>query len=83
MCGSFTSLLSGHGPGLLALGGLGLGVGHGYQETMGFGLGTVRPFLVGGETMMLGNTWQQVGGGGGETGDCLPLPDLAISTPRN
>lgn len=90
MCGSFTSLLSTQAPGLLTLGGFGLGIGHGYED-VGFGLGrTVWPFPgvgdggVTGGGSLIGNTWQLEGGESGfASGDCFSLPDLAISTPGN
>lgn len=91
MCGSFTSLLSSTQgtTGLLALGGLGFGIGPGLGD-MGFGLGRpVWPIPGVTETGpatgpgMGGHTWQLENGeavvlGGG---DCFALPDLAISTP--
>ncbi|KAK2981025.1 hypothetical protein RJ640_012184 [Escallonia rubra] len=92
MCGSFSSLLGSHGPGLLSLGGFGLGVGHGFED-LGFGLGrAVWPFpgvgdggataTNGGGGTMIGNTWQLESGEGGFVGgDCFSFPDLAISTP--
>ncbi|KAK4416250.1 Dof zinc finger protein DOF3.4 [Sesamum alatum] len=92
VCGSFTSLLSTQGTGLLALGGFGLGIGPGLDD-VGFGLGRgVWPFQgvvengptsvnVGGSTMA-GHTWQLENENGGFVGgDCFALPDLAISTP--
>ncbi|XP_057770028.1 dof zinc finger protein DOF3.4-like [Salvia miltiorrhiza] len=95
MCGSFTSLLNTQGAGLWALGGFGLGLGHGFEE-VGFGLGrAVWPFpgVVeggpasgggggGGGASVAGNTWQlESGESGYSNGDCFALPDLAISTP--
>ncbi|KAL8231369.1 hypothetical protein R6Q57_001147 [Mikania cordata] len=69
MCDSFTSLLNGAG---------GLGVG-GFDDG-GFGLGRgLWPFSGVGDGG--GNGWQMDGGDGGHGGDCLCLPDLAISTP--
>lgn len=94
MCGSFTSLLN-QGPGLLSLGGFGLGIGHHGFEDMGFGLGraSVWPFAGvgdggdnggGGGGHVMGNTWQlESGESGFGSGDCFTLPDLAISTPGN
>ncbi|XP_071725054.1 dof zinc finger protein DOF3.4 [Rutidosis leptorrhynchoides] len=87
--GSFSSLLDSHGPGFLALGGLGLGLGGGYGE-MGFG--GVWPFSADGGAGAnggMGNTWQYESGGEGGfalNGDCCSAanwPDLAISTPGN
>ncbi|KAJ7944379.1 Dof zinc finger protein like [Quillaja saponaria] len=95
MCGSFTSLLNNtHGPGFLALGGFGIGIGPGFDD-MGFGLGRgVWPFpgvVDGGTTVSgsvmtpgMGNTWQLESGEGGFVGaDCFSWPDLAISTSGN
>ncbi|KAJ9669954.1 hypothetical protein PVL29_026491 [Vitis rotundifolia] len=94
VCGSFTSLLNTQGPGFLALGGFGLGLGPGFED-MGFGLGRgVWPFPgagdggasggTGGGTALVGNTWQfESGEGGFVAGDCFSWPDLAISTPGN
>lgn len=90
MCGSFTSLLNTQGPGLLSLGGFGLGIGHHGFEDVGFGLGraSVWPFAgVGdggdnggsGGGNVTGNTWQlESGESGFGGGDCFTLPDLAI-----
>ncbi|OAY35364.1 dof zinc finger protein DOF3.4 [Manihot esculenta] len=95
MCGSFTSLLNTQGPGFLALGGFGVGLGTGFED-MGFGLGRgVWPFpsvgdggsVVGGHGGAgggIGNTWQfESGDNGFVGGDCFSWPDLAISTPGN
>ncbi|XP_059624707.1 dof zinc finger protein DOF3.4 [Cornus florida] len=98
LSGGFSSFLGTQGPGFLALGGFGLGVGPGFEE-MGFGLGrAVWPFSgegVGGATVggaggggganVIGNTWQLESGEGGfvGAGDCFSWPDLAISTPGN
>ncbi|KAH6791427.1 hypothetical protein C2S51_006433 [Perilla frutescens var. frutescens] len=86
MCGSFTSLLNTQGAGLWALGGFGLGLGHGLEE-VGFGR-AVWPFqgaVEGGPAVgsgVAGNTWQlESGESGFSNGDCFALPDLAISTP--
>ncbi|XP_047318709.1 dof zinc finger protein DOF5.8-like [Impatiens glandulifera] len=75
--GPFSSFLGSQGPGILALDGLGLGLGFflgsGY-ENMGFGVGTraIWPFTNGimdngngGGVGLVGNTWQMEGGGGG------------------
>ncbi|CAI9110078.1 OLC1v1010042C1 [Oldenlandia corymbosa var. corymbosa] len=76
-CGSFTSLLNTHGPGIFGLGGFGLGLGTGVVEDVGFGLGrSVWPFpgiavADGGATggvggpghHGLGNGWQFQSGG--------------------
>lgn len=94
VCGSFTSLLSTQGTGLLALSGFGFGIGPGLDVDVGFGLGrAVWPFQgvsengptsvnVGGSTMA-GPTWQLENENGGFVGggDCFAFPDLAISTP--
>lgn len=93
--GSFTSLLnnSTQGSGFLALGGFGLGLGHGFEE-MGFGIGRAGwafPGMVDGPNIGgavaapgVGNTWQLEGGEGGFVGgDCFSWPGLAISTPGN
>ncbi|GFS29965.1 Dof-type zinc finger DNA-binding family protein [Actinidia rufa] len=88
LCGSFTSLLSTQAPGFLALGGLGLGLGPGFED-VGFGLGRAAWAFPGvgdgGGVSMGGNTWQvesgEAGFGGGDC--CFSLPDLAISTPGN
>lgn len=94
VCGSFTSLLNTQGPGLLALGGFGLGVGVGPGiDDMGYSFGrAVWPFPGvaeggangGGGAVLSGGTWQL---GSGENafvnGDCFGLPDLAISTQGN
>ncbi|KAF5442102.1 hypothetical protein F2P56_036993 [Juglans regia] len=99
VCGSFTSLLNTQGPGFLALGGFGLGVGPGFEE-MGFGLnrgmwplpgvgdGGSSGFVVGGNggATGMGNTWQFESGESGFVGGdhhCFSWPDLAISTPGN
>ncbi|KAJ7952901.1 Dof zinc finger protein like [Quillaja saponaria] len=95
MCGSFTSMLNNtHGPGFLALGGFGLGIGPGLDD-MRFGLARgAWPFpgavdggaTVGGGVMTPGmaNTWQLESEEGGLVGgDCFSWPDLAISTPGN
>lgn len=92
----FTTLLNSQPPGFLALGGYGLGLGHGLDE-MGFGYGGrgVWPFLEVGElgngsdasgaSSAVGcNTWQMNGAdqtGLVEGGDCFAWPDLAISMP--
>ncbi|MFS7974045.1 putative transcription factor C2C2-Dof family [Helianthus anomalus] len=66
VCDSFTSLLNGaNGPGLFGLEDGGFGFGRGVWGFSGVGDG--------------GNMWQLEGGHGG--GECLSLPDLAISTP--
>lgn len=92
--GSFTSLLNNTpGSGFLALGGFGLGLGHGLED-MGFGIGRAGwafPGMVDGShmggavaTSGVGNTWQLEGGEGGFVGgDCFTWPGLAISTPGN
>ncbi|KAF5791809.1 putative transcription factor C2C2-Dof family [Helianthus annuus] len=74
VCDSFTSLLNGaNGPGLF-----GLGVGGLEDGGFGFGRG-VWGFSGVGDG---GNMWQLEGGDGGHGGgECLSLPDLAISTP--
>ncbi|KAF7809786.1 dof zinc finger protein DOF3.4 [Senna tora] len=97
MCGSFTSLLNNtaQGPGFLALGGFGLGLGHGFEE-MGFGggrAGWAFPGMVDGSNIGggvggasgVGNSWQLENGDGGFVGggDCFSWPGLAISTPGN
>lgn len=96
VCGSFTSLLNTQGPGFLALGGFGLGLGSGFED-MGCGLGRgVWPFPSvgdvgagdggghGGMSGGMGNTWQfESGDNGFVGGDCFSWPDLAISTPGN
>ncbi|GLT75256.1 hypothetical protein SLA2020_469920 [Shorea laevis] len=95
MCGSFTSLLSTQGPGFLALGGFGLGLGSGFED-VNFGLGRgVWPFAGvaegapgvgsnGAPAAGMGNTWQFENGETGFVGgDCFSWPDLAISTPGN
>ncbi|KAJ8770699.1 hypothetical protein K2173_021346 [Erythroxylum novogranatense] len=96
VCGSFTSLLSTQGPGFLALGGFGLGIGPGLEE-VGFGFGrAVWPFPGAGEggagvvgnggaAAGMGNTWQFESAENGLVGggDCFSWPDLAISTPGN
>ncbi|KAL0343613.1 UNVERIFIED_CONTAM: hypothetical protein Sangu_1248700 [Sesamum angustifolium] len=81
VCGSFTSLLSTQGSGLLALGGFGLGIGSGLED-VGFGLGrAVWPFQgvvengamsvnAGGSTMA-GHTWQLENENGGFVGGGL------------
>ncbi|KAJ4843271.1 hypothetical protein Tsubulata_009876 [Turnera subulata] len=96
-CGSFTSLLSTQGPGFLALGGFGLGIGPGFED-VGFGLGRgVWAFpgvgdggagVGGGNGAVaaagLGGSWQFENGENGFVGgDCFPWPELAISTPGN
>ncbi|XP_050204464.1 dof zinc finger protein DOF3.4 [Mercurialis annua] len=59
--GSFTSLLNTQGPGFLALGGFGLGLGSGFEDMGGFGLGRgVWPFPGVGD--------HGAGGGGGHGG---------------
>ncbi|XP_057420824.1 dof zinc finger protein DOF3.4-like [Lotus japonicus] len=95
--GSFTSLLSNtQAPGFLALGGFGLGLGHGFED-MGFGIGRagwaypgmVDGAHIGGGGVVsapgIGNSWQLEGGGDGGFvgGDCFSWPGLAISTPGN
>ncbi|GAV86961.1 zf-Dof domain-containing protein, partial [Cephalotus follicularis] len=93
--GSFTSLLNTQGPGFLAVGGFGLGLGSGFED-VSFGLGRgggVWPFPgvgdggVGGNAgnhAGMGNTWQfESGEAGFVGGDCFAWPDLAISTPGN
>ncbi|KAI9071096.1 hypothetical protein K1719_046937 [Acacia pycnantha] len=99
MCGSFTSLLNNtnQGPGFLALGGFGLGLGHGFED-MGFGSGrgggwTFPGMVDGGGNINggvgaasgVGNSWQlESSEGGGYVGggaDCFSWPGLAISTP--
>jgi len=97
VCGSFTSLLNNNNQssGFLALGGFGLGLGHGLEE-MGFGIGRTGwafPGMVDGSNIgvpvvssgVVGNTWQLEGGEGGfvGAGDCFSWPGLAISTPVN
>ncbi|XP_027347751.1 dof zinc finger protein DOF3.4 [Abrus precatorius] len=94
VCGSFTSLLNNtQGSGFLALGGFGLGLGHGFED-MGFGIGRsgwgfpgmVEGNNIGGAVAAsgVGNTWQLEGGEGGFVGgDCFSWPGLAISTPGN
>ncbi|KAK7263070.1 hypothetical protein RJT34_30654 [Clitoria ternatea] len=95
VCGSFTSLLNNtQGSGFLALGGFGLGLGHGFDD-MGFGIGRsgwAFPGMVDGANIGggniagsgVGNTWQLEGGEGGfVSGDCFSWPGLAISTPGN
>lgn len=90
MCGSFTSLLNTQGPGLLTLGGFGVGIGNGFED-VGFGFGrAVWPLPgagdggVAGGTSLIGNSWQLGSGESGfATGDCFSYPDLAISTPGN
>ena len=96
VCGSFTSLLNNtQGPGFLALGGLGLGLGHGFED-MGFGIGRGGwpfPGVVDGGSNInggvgaagLGNSWQLESGenGGFVGGDCFSWPGVAISTPGN
>lgn len=97
VCGSFTSLLNNNpqqNSGFLALGGFGLGLGHGLGD-MGFGIGREWSFpgMMDGSNIGvpvvssgIGNSWQLEGGetgfvGGG--GDCFSWPGLAISTPGN
>ncbi|KAL6961598.1 hypothetical protein U1Q18_039377 [Sarracenia purpurea var. burkii] len=94
--GSFSSLLGTQAPGFLALGGFGLGLGSGLDD-MAFGLGRAAwPFPVAGDGGVgnggggsgggstIGSPWQlESGEGGFMTGDCFPLPELAISTPGN
>ncbi|XP_030529609.2 dof zinc finger protein DOF3.4-like [Rhodamnia argentea] len=65
VCGSFTSLLNAHGPpGLLALGGFGLGLGPGGLDDMAFGVGRgVWPFQGVGDGVGAG-----VGSNGGAAG---------------
>ena len=95
ICGSFTSLMNTQGPGFLALGGFGLGIGPGPEDVC-FGLGRgMWPFSGmgdgatavggnGGTAIGMGNTWQFEGGEPGFVGgDCFSWPDLAISTPGN
>ncbi|CAI8609205.1 unnamed protein product [Vicia faba] len=97
VCGSFTSLLNNnHNPqnsGFLALGGFGLGLGHGLGD-MGFGIGRGEwsfPGMMDGSNMGvpvvtsgIGNSWQLEGGETGFVGaDCFSWPGLAISTPGN
>lgn len=95
MCGSFTSLLNNtaQGPGFLALGGFGLGLGHGFED-IGFGSGRgpwAFPGMVDGSNIGggvggsgVGNSWQLESGEGGFVGgDCFSWPGLAISTPGN
>ncbi|KAI4327507.1 hypothetical protein L6164_019957 [Bauhinia variegata] len=93
VCGSFTSLLSNtQAPTFLALGGFGLGLGHGFED-MGFGIGRggwAFPGMVDGNTAGavgvpgVGNSWQLESGEGGFVGgDCFSWPGLAISTPGN
>ncbi|KAK7359908.1 hypothetical protein VNO77_01876 [Canavalia gladiata] len=94
VCGSFTSLLNNtQGSGFLALGGFGLGLGHGLED-MGFGIarsGWAFPGMVDGNNIggavpgsAVGNTWQLEGSEGGFVGgDCFSWPGLAISTPGN
>ncbi|TKY55758.1 Dof zinc finger protein DOF3.4 [Spatholobus suberectus] len=94
VCGSFTSLLNNtQGSGFLALGGFGLGLGHGFED-MGFGIGRsgwafpgiVDSGNIGGAVAGsgVGNAWQLDGGEGGfVSGDCFSWPGLAISTPGN
>lgn len=80
--GSFTSLLNNtaQGPGFLALGGFGLGLGHGFDD-MGFGSnragGWAFPGVVdgnnvgagvGGAASGMGNTWQLENGESGFVG---------------
>ncbi|KAL2333629.1 hypothetical protein Fmac_014842 [Flemingia macrophylla] len=96
-CGSFTSLLNNtQGSGFLALGGFGLGLGHGFED-VGFGIGRSSgwafPAMVDGGNIGGGgvvgsgvnvNAWQLEGGDGGFVGgDCFSWPGLAISTPGN
>lgn len=93
VCGSFTSLLNNsQGNGFLALGGFGLGLGHGFDD-MGFGIGRSGwgfPGMVDGANMGSGvpssglSPWQlESGEGGFVSGDCFSWPGLAISTPGN
>ncbi|QCD81684.1 dof zinc finger protein DOF3.4-like [Vigna unguiculata] len=93
VCGSFTSLLNNtQGNGFLALGGFGLGLGHGFDD-MGFGIGRSGwgfPGMVDGANMGGGvpssglGPWQlESGEGGFVSGDCFSWPGLAISTPGN
>ncbi|CAH2049779.1 unnamed protein product [Thlaspi arvense] len=99
LCGSFTSLLGAQAPGFLALGGFGLGLGHGFED-VSFGFGKSGWGFAGvGEdgaasggaggrgsdgAGVVGNAWQLESGEGGFIGgDCFSLPDLAISTPGN
>ncbi|XVE87209.1 hypothetical protein DITRI_Ditri18aG0097800 [Diplodiscus trichospermus] len=95
ICGSFTSLLNTQGPGFLALGGFGVGIGQGLED-VGFGLGRGLWPIPGmgdgaasvaanvGAATGMGNTWQFEGGESGfVNGDCFSWPDLAISTPGN
>ncbi|KAG4941404.1 hypothetical protein JHK84_045533 [Glycine max] len=92
-CGSYTSLLNNtQGSGFFALGGFGLGLGHGFDD-MGFGIGRsgwafpgmVDNGNIGGAIASSGvNTWQLESGEGGFVGgDCFSWPGLAISTPGN
>ncbi|KAI3726249.1 hypothetical protein L1987_66046 [Smallanthus sonchifolius] len=78
VCESFTSLLnSTQGPGFF-------GVNVGGFDDGGFGFGrAIWPFSDVGHYAAGGggNTWQLEGGEGGHGGECLTLPDLAISTP--
>ncbi|EEF40042.1 dof zinc finger protein DOF3.4 [Ricinus communis] len=69
VCGSFTSLLNTQGPGFLALGGFGLGLGTGFED-VGFGLGRgVWPFPgVGDGGASLGGGHGGSVGGGAVTG---------------
>lgn len=98
VCGSFTSLLNAHGPGLLALGGFGLGFGSASGlDDVGFGAGRgVWPFAVigdggvnrsgsgAGDGSVVGDTWQLgIGESGYGGGDCFSWPELAISTQGN
>ncbi|KAF3438885.1 hypothetical protein FNV43_RR17160 [Rhamnella rubrinervis] len=90
--GSFTSLLNTQGPGFLALGGFGLGLGTGFED-MNFGIGRgIWPFpgaadggaSNGGGGGGIGGSWQFENGDGGLVGgDFCSWPDLAISTPGN
>ncbi|XP_038999752.1 dof zinc finger protein DOF3.4-like isoform X2 [Hibiscus syriacus] len=77
----FASLLSNHpqGPGYLALGGFGLGIGPALED-VGVGVGRGMWAFSGAATGM-GNPWHFEGGEAGS--GCFSWPELAISTPGN
>nr|GMC67439.1 uncharacterized protein LOC109180318 [Ipomoea batatas] len=87
VCGSFTSLLNTQGPGLLALGGFGLGptiddMGYGFSRAVWPFPGVPEAAANGGTAAVLsGGPWQlSTGENAFVNGDCFGLPDLAIST---
>nr|GMC59554.1 uncharacterized protein LOC109180318 [Ipomoea batatas] len=87
VCASFTSLLNTQGPGLLALGGFGLGptiddMGYGFSRAVWPFPGVPEAAANGGTAAVLsGGPWQlSTGENAFVNGDCFGLPDLAIST---